>query len=192
MAGIEASRRPDLWLTPDQRGDRLLRHGQFEAAATTYQDPLRQGVAWYRAGKFKEAAATFARVGSPEGAFNRGNALVLLGKYDDAIRSYDRALSLRPGWREAEDNRALARERKKRLDTTGGDMTGGRVKPDQIVFDKPAEKREGEETEVAEGAPLTDEQLRALWLRRIQTKPADFLRAKFAFQEQRRTAGSQP
>jgi Ca-activated chloride channel homolog len=30
---------------------------------------------------------------SPEAAFDQGNALVMLGKYDEAITRYDRALS---------------------------------------------------------------------------------------------------
>jgi len=33
-----------------------------------------------------------------------------------------------------------------------------------------------------EGNQLSDRALQAMWLRRIQTKPADFLRAKFAYQ----------
>ena len=37
------------------------------------------------------------------------------------------------------------------------------------------EQVEGEQT-------MSDMELQALWLRRVQTKPADFLRARFAFQ----------
>jgi Ca-activated chloride channel family protein len=29
---------------------------------------------------------------------------------------------------------------------------------------------------------MSDEELRAVWLRQVQTKPADFLAAKFAYQ----------
>jgi len=36
--------------------------------------------------------------------------------------------------------------------------------------------------EVDQGAPLSEEELRALWLREVETRPADFLRAKFAYQ----------
>ena len=32
------------------------------------------------------------------------------------------------------------------------------------------------------GQPLSDAAMQELWLRRVQTKPADFLRAKFSFQ----------
>jgi Ca-activated chloride channel family protein len=175
---------PNFWSRPDRRGDRLLRAGRFAAAAKAYADPYRRGVALYRAGDFKEAAASFATVGTPEAAFDRGNSLVMLGKYDDAIASYDRALSLRRGWHECEENRAVAVVRRDRLKTSGGDETGGQVKADKIVFEKRKNPNAGQQTEVAGGDPLDDEQLRGLWLRRVQTRPADFLRSKFAFQAQ--------
>jgi Ca-activated chloride channel family protein len=181
---------PNLWSTPDRRGDRLLRAGMFRDAAKVYSDPYHRGVALYRAGDFKAAEAAFASSGTPEAAYNRGNSLVMLGKYDDAIASYDRALSLRGGWRECEENRAVAVVRRDRLKTGGGDMTGGQVKADKIVFQKGKNPNPGQETEVAGGDPLSDEQLRGLWLRRVQSKPADFLRSKFAFQLQAKGAKS--
>jgi Ca-activated chloride channel homolog len=85
----------NLWLTPDQRGARLMARRQYAEAAKYFQDPLWQGVAEYRDGQFKEAAAAFARIDSPEAAFDRGNALLMHGKYGDAIASYDRALQRR-------------------------------------------------------------------------------------------------
>lgn len=175
---------PNLWSSPDQRADQLFHANRFDDAAKGYQDPYRRGVALYRAGNFKEAAAAFATVATPEAAFDRGNALTMLGKYADAITSYDRALSLRPGWIEAEENRAVAVVRRDHMTFTGGDETGGQVKADKIVFEKGKNSQPGQKTEVAGGDPLSDEELRGLWLRRVQTKPADFLRAKFAFQTQ--------
>jgi Ca-activated chloride channel family protein len=35
---------------------------------------------------------------------------------------------------------------------------------------------------------MSDEELRAVWLRQVQTKPADFLAAKFAYQQATRPA----
>ena len=127
----------NLWLTPDQQGARLLARQQYAEAAKRFRDPLWQGTAFYRDGQFKESAAAFARTDSPEARFDRGNALLMHGKYIDAIASYDCALQRRPDWREAEANRDLAEARRKMLeppeDDTGG--TGGQVKPDEIVFD---------------------------------------------------------
>ena len=64
-----------LWFTPDQQAQRLMNRGDFPAAAETFRDQLRQGVAWYRAGEFEKAEQAFARSGTPEAEFNRGNCL---------------------------------------------------------------------------------------------------------------------
>jgi Ca-activated chloride channel family protein len=70
-------------------------------------------------------------------------------------------------------------------DDAGG--TGGQVKPDEIVFDdRPEQSGDSQQVEVVTGGQMSDDQLQALWLRRIQTKPADFLRVKFAYQLSRR------
>jgi Ca-activated chloride channel family protein len=171
-----------FWLTPDQQGDRLMRRGEFGEAAQRYRDPLRRGVALYRAGEFKNASHTFGRVKTAEGQFNRGNALVMQGKYTEAIEAYDAALEARPGWPEAETNREIARLRAEKLKQEGGDMTGGMLAADEIVFTSGKEDVSGQEQTSEGGDQLMDQALQAMWLRRIQTKPADFLKAKFAYQ----------
>jgi Ca-activated chloride channel family protein len=186
----------NLWLTPDQQGQRLLARGRYAEAAQRFRDPLWQGVALYRAGQFKEAAAALARLDTPEAVFDRGNALVMLGKYTEAIASYDHALQRRPDWTEAQANRALAEARHKMLappaDDAGG--TGGQLKADEYTFDdRPQQSSDSKEVEVVAGENLSNEQVQALWLRRVQTKPADFLRAKFAYQYSRQQQkGKQP
>ena len=170
-----------LWFTPDQQAQRLLNRGEFQAAAETFRDPLRQGVAWYRAGEFENAEQAFARSGTPEAEFNRGNCLIMLGKYEPAIERYDRALELNPELEDARVNREIAVARAKLVEKKGGDMGDQKVGTDEITFDK-AKNPGGQETETEATQPLSDADMQALWLRRIQTKPADFLKAKFAFQ----------
>ncbi len=170
-----------LWFTPDQQGQRLMRRGEFQAAAEVFQDPFRVGVAWFRAGEFKKAEQSFARVASPEAEFNRGNCLIMQGKYDDAIDRFDRALQLRPDWEDAQINRAIAVARAKLTEVKGGDMGDQKIGADEIKFNK-KQTPEGQEAEVEAAQPLSDSAMQALWLRRVQTKPADFLKAKFAFQ----------
>ena len=103
------------------------------------------------------------------------------GKYEAAIERFDRALDLKVGWRDAEVNRAIAVARSKLVRRQGGDMGDQQLGADEIVFDK-NKKSGGQNTETTGSQPLSDSQVQALWLRRIQTKPADFLRAKFAYQ----------
>jgi Ca-activated chloride channel family protein len=184
----------NMWLTPDQQGAWLVAHQRNVEAAERFRDPVRQGVALYRAGEYEKAAAAFARADSPEAAFDRGNALVMRGKYDDAIASYDRALARRPAWHAAQANRDLALARKQRMapTATGEEDTGEQAKPDEIVFDDRAKQPGARQTETVAGQNLSDDQVQALWLRRVQTKPADFLRAKFAYQLSRRGQPAPP
>jgi Ca-activated chloride channel homolog len=170
-----------LWLTPDQQGQRYFSRGEFVAAAERFRDPVWIGAAWYRAGEFARAAAAFARRDTPQALFNQGNARVMLGEYAAAIDCYDRALQRRPGWTLAIENRALAEARAKLVERTGGEMGDQKIGADDIVFDANAEDA-AQATELAGTEALSDREIQALWLRRVQTDPADFLRAKFAYQ----------
>jgi len=160
---------------------------KYAEAAKAYADPWRAGVAQFRNGDFKAAAKTFARVPGADGAFDQGNAWLMAGAYAAAVQSYDRALGFRPGWKDAEENKALALARQKLLDDAGKnadqEQTGQDEKPDEIVFDG---KEEGDDKASKPielgGDKMSDEELRATWLRHVQTTPGQFLKAKFAYQ----------
>jgi Ca-activated chloride channel family protein len=169
-----------LWLTPDQQGQRYMDRGEFEQAANSFRDPTRQGVAWFRAGEFEKAEQAFARVASADAEFNRGNCLIMMGKYDQAVERFDRSLELRPDWEDAIINREIAVARAERTKQEGGEMGDQKIGADEIKFDK--KKSGGEETETEAKAPLSSKEMQAMWLRRVQTKPADFLKAKFSYQ----------
>jgi Ca-activated chloride channel family protein len=90
----------------------------------------------------------------------------------------------------------LAAARKKRIDDAGADReqeSAGAYDPDETVVDPNGEERNTEPQDM-NGEVLSDEELRATWLRRVQTTPGDFLRAKFAYQAARpeRAADGEP
>lgn len=170
-----------LWFTPDQLGQRYMNRGDFLAAAETFHDPMRQGVAWFRGGEFAKAEQSFARLATPEAEFNRGNCLVMLGQYEAAVARYNRALELRTDWEDAHINRDIAAARAKLVERKGADMGDQKLGADEISFEK-GQKNGGQETQLESEAPLSGAEMQALWLRRVQTKPADFLKAKFAHQ----------
>lgn len=178
-------RNPHFWLTASQQGDRLMHHKQYQEAAGTYQNPWQIGTAQYRNGDFEDAAKTFARVPGAKGAYNQGNAYLMHGAYDDAIASYQKALGFQPGWQDAADNMAIARARQKRIDDAGKDRdqeSAGAYEPDELVFDQDKGSDDNDKPIDMNEQSLSDEALRATWLRRVQTTPADFLQAKFAWQ----------
>jgi len=61
-------------------------------------------------------------------------------------------------------------------------MTGGMLGADEIRFTNDKNNAQPAETVDEPGAPNPAE-MRAIWLRQVQTKPADFLKAKFAYQQ---------
>jgi Ca-activated chloride channel family protein len=172
-----------LWLTADQQGMRLFEQGRFAEAAEVFLAAEWRAAAFYKAGAFKEAAGLLQGIDTAEGTYNHGNALCMLGKYADAVRRYERALELRPDWPEAETNLAIARAGAERMDFQGGEMTGGKLAADDYVFsENKSSGQAGEEVIEEGGAPMSDAEMRAVWLRGVQTHPADFLRSKFAYQ----------
>jgi len=173
---------PGFWLSADQAGQVRMNAGQYEDAADTFVDPMRRGTALYKAGNFKLAAQAFARIDSPEASYNLGNCLLLQGKYAEAVEQFDAALRDRPAWEDARINRDLAAARAEMLTMKGGDMGDQKLGADEIRFDR-SDPSEGQETEVAAAQPLDDASMQAMWLRRVQTRPADFLKSKFAWQQ---------
>jgi Ca-activated chloride channel family protein len=175
----------DWWLTPDQQGARLMNQDLFQQAAEAFEDPMQKGVAFFRAGDFETAASVFGRIRSPEAVYNRANALLMLGRYQEAIAGYDSALEFRPQWEEAEENRAIATARLERLAPPDSDAggTGGQLGADEIVFDDSGRvDKGGSEVEASGAEEVSDDEMRAVWLRRVQNDPAEFLRTRFAYQ----------
>jgi Ca-activated chloride channel homolog len=173
------------WVPADRQGSWLMLHGRYAEAAAVFADPMWRGIALVKAGSFDDAATEFAGIDTAEAAYDQGNALVMLGKYDDAVGRYDRALALRPDWNNAAANREIARLRAARLKTTGGVPAGGdEDTPDAVVFEKGHKPTTGEKDQAPGDGEMSDEAIRALWLARVHTQPADFLRARFLSQLQ--------
>lgn len=169
-------------LSPDRQGFTLFRKQRYQEASVHFTDPLWIGASLFKAGSFDRAATIYAGYDTSVSAFNQGTCLIMMGKYEDAASRLTRALEINPGWPEAETNLALARARAEMLKKEGGDMTGGQLGADEIVFTKTKSSNDDAVEETVDGQKLSDAEMRAIWLRNVQTKPADFLRAKFAYQ----------
>ncbi|MCF6225616.1 MAG: tetratricopeptide repeat protein [Xanthomonadales bacterium] len=189
MAGsapIMAFEWADIWLTPDQQGQRLMDQGKYHQAADKFSQPMTIGTALFLAGEYERAAAVFGRSSTAQAHYNRGNAQIMLGNYDTAITAYQSAFAQRPDWLEAEENLQIAMLRKQALagpdDDYGG--TDGLLAADKFVFDLEGGKNKSSGEEVIDAADqqLSEDAMRALWLRKVETRPADFLAARFSYQ----------
>ncbi len=179
---------PAEWfLTPNQQGRLWLERGEPLQAARRFEDRLWKGLAYYEAGEFASASSALATLDTALAKFQYGNSLARQERLPEAIAAYERALSLDPDLREASFNldwvRSLVELDQREYEDAGG--TGGKLEADKIVFDDEGARGEGEMTvDEARAQGLDEAELRELWMRRVQTTPADFLRLKFSFQDQ--------
>ena len=96
-----------LWLNADQRGEKLLQHGDAGAAARVYRDPRRRAYAEIKAGDYQLAASELGKLHDSDSDYNRGNALAKIGDLKGALDAYDAALKRDPKNHDAQHNRDL-------------------------------------------------------------------------------------
>jgi Ca-activated chloride channel family protein len=96
-----------LWFNADQRGEKLLQHGDAGAAARVYRDPRRRAYAEMKAGEYRQAASELGEFHDSDSDYNRGNALAKLGDLKGALDAYDAALKSDPKNHDAQHNRDL-------------------------------------------------------------------------------------
>jgi Ca-activated chloride channel family protein len=172
----------DLWATPDQWGAWRLARGENAAAAGAFLDPVWRGIALMRAGRFQEAADSFAQSDSATARYDSGNALVMLGQYPDAVAEYDKALVLRPAWPEALANRHLAQLRAESFAKLQGEQADEAHAPTDETYRFDRKREAPSQSDAVAADAMSDAAVRSLWLRRVATKPGDFLRARFGYQ----------
>jgi Ca-activated chloride channel family protein len=165
------------FFTPDQLGRRAFERGEYDAAAEFFEDPMWKGTALFRAGRFEDAVSAFARVDSAESYYDQGNALAKLGNLKGAVASYQEALKRRPDFVDAEANLALVQKLIKKEADEEQEAQDPAEKPDQVQFDDKGKKGKAGQVDLAA-------QTAEMWMRNIQTTPAQLLQHKFALQAQ--------
>jgi len=100
----------DLWLRADQQAAAALAEGDAKQAAAVAKSPDWRATASFRAGDYETAAADYAKTQGADGAYNEGNALAKLGRYEDALAAYDRALKIAPDMDDAKANKTAVEE----------------------------------------------------------------------------------
>ncbi len=115
----------DLWLRPDQQGQRLLEQQRPAEAAQHFENSQWKGIALYQAGDYASAAQRFAEGSSAADHYNRGNALAHNGDLEAALDAYEQALESQPDLQPALQNKALvgqALEQKKAAEPDDADQ----------------------------------------------------------------------
>ena len=99
-----------VWERADQQGMKALEQNDPKTAAALFEQSDWKGIAQYRAGEYEKAAKAFSKIDSSDGHYNRGNALAKLGKYSEAMASYQAALTQQPDHDDAQHNLDLLKK----------------------------------------------------------------------------------
>jgi Ca-activated chloride channel homolog len=166
-AGLLAPSPAEASALADYTAARLFAAGEHEAAAARFDDARWRALAYYRAGRYEDAARALEGRNDADSLYNRGNALARQGRLADALASYEAALKLRQNDADTLHNRDLVR----RLLNQRNGAGGSRPPP-------PAGQREREAERIAEQ-----------WLAGVPDQPQTLLRRKLALEHQRRVAG---
>ena len=100
----------DLWLRPDQQASHKLEAGQPKQAAAFFQRPDWRAAAQYQAGDYAQALQSLKGRAGVNTEYNIGNTLAKLGRLENAIAAYDRALAANPNDTDARHNRELVQK----------------------------------------------------------------------------------
>lgn len=112
----------DLWLTPDQQGQKALQSSDNEAATSLFKNPDWAATAAYRNEDFERATEEFSKSDSADSWYNRGNALAKAGKLDDAVKAYEKSLELAPQQVDATENLELLKKLKEQQEQEDQDQ----------------------------------------------------------------------
>jgi Ca-activated chloride channel family protein len=105
-APVETLEAASWWLRDEQRGEQLI-ESDPAAALPLLEDPSWRGAAHYRAGDHEAALESWQGIEGADAAYNRGNALARLGRYQEAVAAYLSALEQQPDMADAAANLAL-------------------------------------------------------------------------------------
>ena len=107
---VYASDWTDVWKNKEQRAFQAYKNSDFAQALTLSSDPQMKGAALYKSKEFEQAESNFALRGSATSLYNRGNALVQLQQFDQAIAAYSQAIEQNPEFESAITNKRLVEE----------------------------------------------------------------------------------
>ena len=185
--GLAATLAGWFW-TPDQQGARLYAAHRYADAAAAFADPDWRAAALFRAGKYPDAAAALAPIQTSTAQTNRGTALVRGRDYQGAVAAFEAALKLDPGNATAAHDLDVTRQIIAYLSETreAEDEEQGSEPPDDTVKDLSGDQ--GRRVRIDADSQLSEDAA-AEWMRSVETRPADFLKSRFAIEAATPPAG---
>ncbi|MBL4941224.1 MAG: VWA domain-containing protein [Colwellia sp.] len=134
----------NLWQTSDQQAQQQYNQENYQAAAGQFESAQWQGSAHYKDGNYQAALASFKQgeqAGSANSLYNQGNALAQMQQYEQAIESYEQALTKNPDLQDAKDNIEKIKQQQKQEQQQQEQQQGDQSQDDQSKEKQPTDKQ---------------------------------------------------
>ena len=100
----------DLWVSKNYQAQKMTEEENYQEAGETYTNPLRKGVAYYKAGNYDEAINAFEKDTTAMGAYNLGISYYKNGDYAAAELAFGKAIELDPENELAKTNQQITQQ----------------------------------------------------------------------------------
>lgn len=143
-----------LFLNKDQQGQLEYENENYEKAIASFNSPEWKSAAYYKNADY-QAALDYYQSKSDEQMsagdyYNRGNAQAQLGQYDDAIASYEKALSYQPKMKDALHNKQLLEQMQQQSQEGGEQGEDGQQSQDGQESQN-GEQQDGQQSDNQDG-----------------------------------------
>lgn len=200
----------DLWYTKDYQGQKLSEKGNYVEAATTYNNSMRSGVAWFKAGNYDEAIKAFSNDTTARGTYNLGLAYLKNGDTLSAKMAFGMAVEMDSTFEQARNNQKqlahysagsdevdardaneVKEQAQNKQNESMEDLSGGgqeatkedmqKERQEETVTTNVRKAKELDEVPDDIGSSIQQQNSNIL-LRKVDDDPSEFLKRKFVYQ----------
>ena len=131
----------DLWYTKEYQAQKQYDLKNYSQAAQEFEDPMRKGVAYYKAGDLISAKTAFEKDSTTQGLYNLGLVYAKLGQLDKSKELFEKVLQKDPSNQNAASNLQHIIAAKEELNN---------LKPEDAVLDESVNKAKNEQNKSPE------------------------------------------
>lgn len=173
----------EIWWSADQLGQKALGQGDYQTAASSFDDPYRKGWSLYQLGDYQAAEGQLRKVETGEGYFYLANALAMQSKYKEALRFYGESIKAKGNFPAAQHNLGIVKDKIASSNKVSANQRN--VNDDGQVMLQVGAKGNVKKKQHLNIDPLeySEEELDA-WLNKVKSSPEKLLKTKFELQAQ--------